>query len=435
MATNPAGRLRGTAALARPTATPSAALLTAGAATLFLIAGVLFPKRVLGTPEAGITGIATPIPTLSTYSALIVIGVAGLVATYPSWTRLRLIPVSMTLFSVTLLALYALAWDRTGAQTSGLLQLGSGVGAWAIGSVVGRRLFVDERAVRLFTTGLLAIVSLEAVVAFAQTIGVPINPMDADTAALMGDRVNGTLNHPNNLGKAMLISMIISLGLAGSPDTSNRRRAIAAALVALLPLALGQGRANVAAALFLLVLWALFGTGRRNLAVRLGIPLVAVAIVLPFTGTLIDRLQTDPEGGARNRLAEAAAAQISRAPLTGTGPNSFVTIVGDYDAVVGSGYPVHNAFLLTVAELGAVAGALFWLPVLGLAAGAWRARRYPTYAGAFATTILASLPGLYLVNATGWALLSSSLLPLWFFACGLGYAAIRLGKPTAADSD
>src|SRR5207249_6084713 len=115
--------------------------------------------------------------------------------------------------------------------------------------------------------------------------------------------------------------------------------------------------------------------------------------------------------------------QIHREPW-GIGPNSYVSVVSAYDAVTASGYPVHNTFLLTTAELGVLGAFLFWLPIAGLLVAAWTSRKRAGLAGSFAIAIVASAPGLYVVNATGWAILRGPLLPLWFVICGLAYSQI-----------
>jgi hypothetical protein len=67
---------------------------------------------------------------------------------------------------------------------------------------------------------------------------------------------------------------------------------------------------------------------------------------------------------------------------------------------------------------------LFWLPVAGLVAVAWISRKRAGFAGSFALAIVASAPGLYVVNATGWAILRGPLLPLWFLVCGIAYSQL-----------
>jgi O-antigen ligase len=146
-------------------------------------------------------------------------------------------------------------------------------------------------------------------------------------------------------------------------------------------------------------------------------------VVLPFASTIATRIQQDPNGGPRAGLAAAAIEQIDRQPW-GIGPNAYVSVVSKYDAVTANGYPVHNTFLLTAAELGVLGALLFWLPVLGLVAVAWMSRKRPGFAGSFAIAIVASAPGLYVVNATGWAILRGPLLPLWFLICGIAYSQL-----------
>jgi O-antigen ligase len=242
-------------------------------------------------------------------------------------------------------------------------------------------------------------------------------------AALMGHRVNGTTTHPDNLGKILLLILILCLGLMGTKDARARRFLWGAVVLLFIPLGLSEGRANLLAALTAVVFWALLSGRRRSAAIRLGIPLAAILVVLPFASAIATRIQEDPNGGPRAGLTAAALEQIDRQPW-GIGPNSYVSVVSAYDSVTALGYPVHNTFLLTTAELGILGAILFWLPVVGLVIAAWMNRKSTGFVGSFAIAIVASAPGLYVVNASGWAILSGPLLPLWFLICGLAYSQL-----------
>jgi O-antigen ligase len=192
-------------------------------------------------------------------------------------------------------------------------------------------------------------------------------------------------------------------------------------VVMVIPLGLSQGRANILAAFTTIIFWALLSGRRRSLALRLGLPLIVVLAALPFAGSIAKRIEEDPNGGPRAGLTATAYEQIDREPW-GVGPNSYVAVVSAYSSVVALGYPVHNTFLLTAAELGIPGAILFWLPIAGLLVLAIRSRRRDGFAGSFAIAILASAPGLYVVNATGWGMLSLFPLPLWFLVCGIAYS-------------
>jgi uncharacterized membrane protein YhaH (DUF805 family) len=237
----------------------------------------------------------------------------------------------------------------------------------------------------------------------------------------MGHRTNGTTNHPDNLGKVLLLLLILSLGLMGTTDARARRFLWVAVILMFIPLGLSEGRANILAALTTIIFWAMLAGKRRSLSIRVGIPLVVVLVFLPFAGSIAKRLQEDPNGGPRAGLAATAYEQIHRQPW-GVGPNSYVSVVSAYNPVTALGYPVHDAYLLTAAELGILGAVLFWLPLAWLLSLAVVSRRREGFAGSFAIAILASVPGLYVVTTTGWAMLSLFLLPFWFLINGIAYS-------------
>jgi O-antigen ligase len=328
-------------------------------------------------------------------------------------------------------------WDRTPWQMSGLLQLASGGCALVIGAYLGPAVLRRRQAVRLLAGIALAIALIELAVCLAQVAGIPINQLDTTATGDLGSRVNGTLNHPNNLGKAMLLLIVLGLALMASSDKRTRTTATLTVIVAFVPLAMGQGRAAIAAALLTVLFWAMIAPRSGAPAwSRIAIPLTVATLFLPFLGEVSARIASDPEGGARSELRAAALAQIERSPLTGTGPNSFVEVVRDYSSAVaeGPGYPVHNAFLLTAAELGIVGAVLFWLGIGLVIWRAWQSRREPGLSSGFGLAIVAATPGWYVIDSTGWGMLGGSLLPLWFLILGLGYSQFprRADRRTAA---
>jgi O-antigen ligase/polysaccharide polymerase Wzy-like membrane protein len=382
---------------------------------------ILLPKSFTHDPNPNHVGIAQSAPALATYSlAVLAVGYVLLLRVLYR-PRARSLPVSVFIFIGFLLVGFSTIWRGTDEQISGALQLGLGFCAWFVGGQLGPLVLSKARSVRWLAGTIAGLVSIETLVALLQRAGIRINPMKPALAAIMGDRTNGTTNHPDNLGKVLLLLLILSLGLMGTIDARTRRLLWISVVVMFIPLGLSQGRANILAALTTIVLWALLAGRRRPLAIRIGVPLVAILVILPFAGSIAKRIEEDPNGGGRAGLAAAAYEQIQRQPW-GTGPNSYVSVVSAYNYLTSTGYPVHNTFLLTAAELGVFGAILFWLPVLGLIIVAWIARKRPGFEGSFALAIIASAPGLYVVNATGWGLISFFPLPLWFLICGIAYS-------------
>jgi len=382
---------------------------------------VIFPKLFSHNLDPTHVGIAQSAPVLATYTAVVLGAAYVLLLRLLYRPRPRSLPISIFVFLAFLAIGFATTWHGSEEQIAGALQLVLGFCAWFIGAQIGPLILNQDRRVRWISGMTLGLVIVEAVVTLLQRAGVRINPMRPALAAIMGHRTNGTTNHPDNLGKVLLFLLILCLGLVSTSDARARRMLWISVVVLFIPLGLSEGRANLLAALTTIVFWALLSGRQRSAAIRIGIPVVAAIVVLPFAGSIASRIEKDPNGGPRAGLASAAIEQIQREPW-GVGPNSYVSVVSAYDAVTAAGYPVHNTFLLTAAELGIVGAILFWLPVVGLIGRAWISRKRPGFAGSFAIAILASAPGLYVVNASGWAILSGQLFPLWFLVCGIAYS-------------
>jgi hypothetical protein len=383
----------------------------------------LYPKSFGVDPNPRHVGIAESVPALASYT-VVLLGIAYiLLLRILHRPRARGVPASVVVFLGFLGMGLGAIWQGTPEQLAGALQLGLGFCAWFVGAQLGPLILCQERRIRWIAGTIAGIVGIETLVGLLQRLGFAINAMPPASAALLGDRVNGTTNHPDNLGKLLLLFLILCLGLMATSDARTQRTLWLVIVLMFIPLGLSQGRANLLAALTTILFWALLSGRRRSLAIRVGVPLGAVLVVLPFASTIVTRIQEDPNGGPRAGLAAAALHQIHSQPW-GIGPNSYVSVVSAYDSVTASGYPVHNTFLLTAAELGVLGAFLFWLPVSGLVAASWIARKRPGFAGSFGIAIVASAPGLYVVNATGWAILRGPLLPLWFLICGVAYSQL-----------
>lgn len=372
-------------------------------------------------------GIARSGPSVSTYGLILCVLAYSCLLGRLFNTRQteRLLPGAALPFLVFLGAGLALIWEPNAPVVAGVEQYALGLAAWAVGAWLAPTLVSNSRWLAYAAYALTGLIGLEAVVAVAQLAGVPINPMSPSTAAIMGDRVNGTLNHPNNLGKAVLLLVILALAVLPLLERTPRRVLTLGLLGSLIPLGLAQGRANLLAFGLLLLAWAALARGRKMNALRVGIPVALVVAAAPFVGPVLDRFQNDPEGGNRPQLRAAAMDQIRARPMTGLGPNNYVEVVSAYDLETAKGYPVHNAFLLTSAEMGIPGAILFWLIPLSLVPFAWRARGSPGPAGSFSTAFLASIPGMLLILNTGWAMLSQFSLPMWFLLLGMTYGLAR----------
>lgn len=314
-----------------------------------------------------------------------------------------------------------LIWAQGAMQQAGILQLLLGAVAWVVGANISSDLSADNG--RFLVRVVSSVIFLQLAVCTLQWLGLNVNPMDANQEAILGSRFNGTLDHPNNLGKAMflLVAVLLPFGRRlTKADALIWRAAVAAALIVL---ALTGGRAVSAAAVCMLLIWAVLspeqGSKRGRKAVTLGVALSAAAFL---AGVLMSRFDEDPAGGARGTLTDVAWAQISSAPWWGIGPNSYVDVVGSYDPLTASGVPVHNAFLLALAEIGTIGALSLVLPFAIGAFIAAKNSRLGTFRGEASRVYLSTLPGLYLVSTTGWGVLGGYVFPLMGLAFGLLYA-------------
>jgi len=402
------------------------------ALVVLLYSLILLPKSLSHDPNPGHIGIAESVPVLATYTVILMcIAYIFVLRILYGQSRARSLPLSAFVFLAFLVVGLSSIWQGTDEQLAGGLQLTMGYLAWFVGGQLGPLILVETRRIQAVAGAIVGIVGIETVVTVLQRAGMRINPMSPSLALLMGDRTNGTTNHPDDLGKVLLLLVILCLGLMGTTDQRTRRTLWLAVVLAFIPLGLSQGRADLLAALTTIVLWALLSGRRWSMTIRVGVPLAAILITLPFAGAIITRVQEDPDGGPREGLAAAAIEQIHRQPW-GVGPNSYVSVVSAYDQVTALGYPVHDTFLLTAAELGVLGAILFWLPVMGFLVMAWMARKRPGFAGSFGTVIVASAPGLFVVNYTGWAMISVFLLPLWFLIYGIAYSQFCSARDVGA---
>jgi O-antigen ligase len=381
------------------------------AITIALLATLIFiPRKLTSNSIVENTGLAGSAPDLYSYSFVFF---AASIVLLLSKTK----PVSQLFFPFIILTLAGtfFVWESTDLVRAGLLQLLLALVAWQVGAHLGHLAATDMSFAKFICGLIVVIISLETVMCLAQLAGIPINSMDPSTAALMGNRVNGSMNHPNNLGKVLLFLIILLSPFLRSADKQLQKRSLAGILLAFLPLALTGGRAAFIAAIIVVVLTGALSRGVKG---RFAMPVGVFLLVLPFLDTLWQRFEDDPEGGSRGYLLEIALRQIAAHPWEGIGPNSYVSFVGLTDALTATGLPVHNTFLLTAAELGIPVALALFMPLVIVLVKAWKSRSTSGHKGASAAAYLAAAPAWILVAATGWGMLSTSILPLWFLTLG-----------------
>ena len=367
----------------------------------------------------GTQGIAPSAPTVF-FGDLLLVG--GLAAIWAGGGRLE-IGWLLAGFGIPALFLLATVWGNTPEQWSGLKLyltaiLSFGVGRWLSENLTDRRAFV--LACACFMT-----CAIQFIVTFAQWMGInefAYRSYSSATKAIIANqgRMVGLYEHPGTLGKTMLLLLCFLFPLSLRSQVATRRLAYIAIALASFATLLTLSRANSLAIILALILWPIL-RGKVNETVKILGAAAAVGIVIAINTSVFTDLFSrfdDTSGGPRGHLMEIGMQQIRTAPLTGTGPNYYTVVVAQYDALAAGGLPVHNSLMLATAELGLPLALVFLacpaIAVLRAARSIFRYRAIDSQSAA----LLSVLPGIALAGWTGWGLLATETLPLWFMAFG-----------------
>ncbi len=397
----------------------------------------VYPREKLLIGDSSYVGIAGGGVTVSPYN-LAVFGLAALVTPWALVSGRPVIPRVAWVFVVTVLFAAVTVWPHDAIRAGGVIHWLAAVAAWFSGSVLATRALASQRGLRMLAFAILTIASIELAVSLAQLAGVEINPTGQE---YLKGRTNGTMGHPGDEGKNLFLLFVVCLALLPIGDRRTRRITWLAAAVLVVPLALSQGRANIIAVVFAVLLWAALspGTSVRGMkTARWLIPALVLLSIAPVATVLQERFQEDPSGGPRGHLTEVGLHQISTSPFAGTGPNGYIQVVSQYDRYAADfNFPVHNAFLLTTAELGIFCAVLLWSVVGTAVWQAWKRRRNSGRSGAFARALIAATPGMFVILYTGWGGIARSVLLLTWFLLGIFYSqlhAVEESPPEAVRS-
>lgn len=390
------------------------------AVVVILLGAAVFPRTVMTlvrSPEStpydvstASLGIQTQVVAFVIAAMLILIG-GG---------KIKL-PAALVLFVILLTAGMFTSWQGTVPQWSGYVMLVGSVIAFGVGWAVGREAFTREKFALFFLTLVLIVLIIQLGVSALQLAGVslPTGLVNSDrTLEQTVGRVSGTIGHPANLSKVAFVLMLVSLPFTSAASKKLSRLAFLCVALAALLGGLTVSRANLIAMAVLLAAWILTFPGRARIGTRIGGAIVFAGAALVFAPLVLERFQDDADGGLRPLLLTAAWRQLANDFLIGTGPNSYIAVVGRTDAATASGYPVHNALLLMTAELGLLLAVLFFLPLFTLLA--WGLLRFGRSKEFLYTprVLVYSIPGLGVVLLTGWGMISVLVISLWMFTLG-----------------
>ncbi len=309
----------------------------------------------------------------------------------------------------------------------------------------------DRRSLIVLLCSLFVIPFLQAAVAFLQwktgsTLGLIALGQEADLIARIADsgeipRPSGTVVHPVFFGALMAEIALLALGVGMSARRGFARLAcFAAAGAGLLAMILAQSRAALLSTLAVAGLLILWGLWRRRFAAReVMVALGAVAIAgIVFHGQIADEIETNfgtehfgVEVDSRLELNQVAMDIIRDSPVIGTGLNNFQTVLPRYDVygLIFAGNPVHNLYLLVMAETGVVGLVGMVATFLALASAAARlARCHDPLLASIGTGAIAVGAFFIVEEVSVFSLrVENSLLGFWIIA-GLVIAALRVAE-------
>lgn len=257
----------------------------------------------------------------------------------------------------------------TGLAIKQLAQLVGGL-AFAVGVLGACR---TARDVRLVLAGFVAV---SAGIAFLAALA-GANFETEYGGSVVGGRLQGAFDHPNQLGSLCALAAPVAAGLALGGRTRLGRLAAGTAtlpILAGLMLSLSRG-AWVGEALAALLLLVLLPEARRALLVAV-LPLVVVAAFtwklappppeLKVVGERARALTVLSPYDGRRQIYDEAEREIRDDPLTGQGPGGFpvASVRAASEASTISAHHAHNLLLTWAAEAGLPAAAI----ILGFAA-------------------------------------------------------------------
>lgn len=384
-------------------------------ASTLVLTTALFPKEV------------SPYP-LSTYGLAILGGALFLACC--RLLRLRTVGgfLPFALFGAFGLAFFWFGGIETAPGLAYLILAGM---AWVVGTSVRSGLKGNMRSARAFILVILGILIFQATVSVFQTLGFPIFAVAETTAELTEGRSSGTFPHPGTVGKAILCLMALVLPFTVSANKSVSKLATCSIVVGLLPVLLSLSRANIVGVAVLLVGWVILAPRKKARGLKIAIPVVLGTGAIVFMDQLVQRFGEDTEGGERERFLRVALDHIPDHLWEGVGPKNYVAYFGQFDSLTAEGWPVHNTFLLAIAELGVIGAVLLfghWIVSFAVSIRGMLSRRsFSADCRAYIALGAAILP----IALTGWGMLDGSILPLWFFTSAFLVPSKREMRPPA----
>lgn len=352
----------------------------------------------------------------------------ALIAIWREGGRLR-ITGSLALFLLPSLLLLFGVWGNFPEQWSGLKLYGTAIVAFAVGRWLSSNL--TNRAAFALVCACLITCVVQFVIAFAQSRGIMLISLHGEEATrwIEEGRMVGLYNHPGFLGRTMFLLFCFLFPLSTCSEAVTRRLAYIAIALGSVATLLTLSRANTVAIVIALTLWLIFNGQAASFAKKMLILAVGAVLVIINSnaiGALQLRQEQDPNGAYRDPILDIGIEQIKASPLTGTGPNFYSEIVGQYDRFAATGFPLHNSLLYPVAELGIPLAIVLFLPLTGAIASCVSRLLKNRKLDLHAAVLFSILPGILVSAWTGFGLVVTEALPLWYM--GFGYLSVKASR-------
>ncbi len=323
-------------------------------------------------------------------------------------------------------------WGFDARHLSGAVNLAFAWLAFLLGARLASDGWRSGRQYRSFSWAIASLLVIETAVSAAQNIGVNIHFRPESANVGIADRSIGTFDHPGTLGKFCALWLLLALPGLRSSDKTQRRLSAFIIFASLAASGFTEARANTVALIASLFIWSLLGSARANSVAASRRPLsgrrlifgaATILFAVPAAVTSLERFAVDAHGGSRGHFLAVGLPFVRSNLVRGLGVNSYVEVVGQVDRLTRLGYPIHNAFLLLIAELGLVPALAFFLPIIVTTGACLKRIGVPGEARLWSRAYVACLPGLLLIAATGWGMAADTTVVCWLFTTGFVYGA------------
>lgn len=371
----------------------------------------VFPIAIWGGEDDYHVGVSESALTIRTFTVTLVV-VAALLATSRGLRGFRVALPFLAYIGFG----WSYMWERSDTLVSGIAQYASGPLAFCVARIANEGQGRSRSLRTLMSVACSLIIVANALACVLNVLGVNLVGLAAGDDQYVAGRANGLTNHPNTLGKFVVILTSVLLANSGI-KVDLARRALKVGLPAgLVCLLLSQGRANATAWLLLVLVFAYLSPGLEGARRRFSASFLTIFSIAALWAVLSSRFREDPAGGARNELIDYWTEIQGSAGVWGVGPNLY-TQASSY--LFGSTIPVHNSFLLAFAELGAVGSILLFAPLILAAVAAIKSGMGEGMSGDAGRALVGLLLATVLIGLSGWGMLGSSVLPLWMFVSGM----------------